>query len=289
MNKESNIRDSKELMDLLTLEQIDKYIFRGNNFKTPWNRVFGGQVLAQAIHAAYATMIEGRLLHSMHAYFILAGDINIPIIYQVENLRDGGSFSTRRVTASQNGKAIFILSASFQKSQSGLDHQINMPEVIAPEHLPSDTEIIASFKDKAPALFASLNYERPIEFRPVTNYLELLSKDNEPYQNIWFRAKGENTFDIEMHHQILAYASDYNLLMTATLPHRTQLRKVTPFLASLDHAIWIHRSFDINDWLLYSIDSPSTSNSRGFTRGNIFNKEGDLVASVTQEGLIRIN
>ncbi len=279
----------KDLEELLTLEQIEVNIFRGQNFKAPWKRVFGGQVLAQSINAAYRTVPEERFMHSMHAYFILAGDIELPIVYEVDVVRDGGSFTTRRVVAIQKGRPIFIMAASFQAKQEGSDHQIEMPKVTGPEHLLSDHDILESIKFKFPSAYAAYMHERPIEFRPVENYGPLLTKDGEPFQHIWFRAKGEVNHGLRMQHQILAYASDYNLLTTATLPHREKLNKSKSFLASLDHAMWIHREFDISKWHLYALDSPSASNSRGFTRGNIFNQEGKLVASVVQEGLIRLN
>ncbi|WP_235296355.1 acyl-CoA thioesterase [Portibacter marinus] len=278
----------KELEDLLSLEQIEVNIFRGQNFRSPWKRVFGGQVLAQSIHAAYRTVPEDRFLHSMHAYFILAGDIDMPIVYEVDVVRDGGSFTTRRVVAIQKGRPIFIMAASFQLEQDGVNHQIEMPEVKGPENLISDHEIIESIKDEFPKIYAAYNHDRPIEFRPVENFGPLLQQNGEPYQHIWFRAKGEVSGGLSRHHEVLAYASDYNLLTTATLPHRVKLNTNKSFLASLDHGMWIHRKFDISKWHLYALDSPSASNSRGFTRGNIFNTEGKLVASVVQEGLIRI-
>ena len=277
----------KELQDLLNLEQIEVNIFRGQNFMSPWKRVFGGQVLAQATHAAYRTVPEDRYLHSMHAYFILAGDIEMPIVYEVDVVRDGGSFTTRRVVAIQKGRPIFIMAASFQLKQDGINHQIEMPDVPGPDGLPSDHEIIESIKYKFPKAYDAYNHDRPIEFRPVENYGPLLQRDSVPFQHIWFRVKGEVKGGLARHHEILTYASDYNLLTTATLPHREMLNRGKTFMASLDHGMWIHRDFDISKWHLYALDSPSASNSRGFTRGNIFDTDGNLVASVVQEGLIR--
>ncbi|GLR17125.1 acyl-CoA thioesterase [Portibacter lacus] len=278
----------KELEALLNLEQIEVNIFRGQNFMSPWKRVFGGQVLAQSVNAAYRTVPEDRFLHSMHAYFILAGDISMPIVYEVDVVRDGGSFTTRRVVAIQKGRPIFIMAASFQLKQDGFEHQITMPDVTKPENLISDHEIIESIKETFPKAYAAYNHDRPIEFRPVENYGPLLQKNSEPFQHIWFRAKGDVGPKLSKHHEILAYASDYNLLTTATLPHREVLNHEKSFLASLDHAMWIHQEFDISQWHLYSLDSPSASNSRGFTRGNIFSQDGRLVASVVQEGLMRV-
>lgn len=282
------MKDIKALEALLELEQIEVNIFRGQNFKTPWGRVFGGQVLAQSLNAAYRTVPDDRFAHSLHAYFILGGDISMPIVYEVDIVRDGGSFTTRRVVAIQKGRPIFVMAASFQLEQEGFDHQIEMPDVPGPESLASDIEIIESIKDKHPKLYQAFNHDRPIEFRPVENYGPLLMKDSKPFQHIWFKGKGDFEFDLRMHHQILAYSSDYNLLTTATLPHRQEMSGKRAFMASLDHAMWIHRKIDISEWHLYALDSPSASNSRGFTRGNIFNQAGQLVASVVQEGLVRI-
>ncbi len=282
------MENAKELEELLNLEQIELNIFRGQNFMSPWKRVFGGQVLSQSIHAAYRTVPENRYLHSMHAYFILAGDINMPIVYEVDVVRDGGSFTTRRVRAIQKGRPIFITAASFQLEQEGINHQIEMPDVPSPETLLSDMEIIEGIRKKFPKMYEKHNYKRPIEFRPVEDFGRLLQQDGKPFQHIWFRAKGEVKAGLRFHHEVLAYASDYNLLTTATLPHRETLNSGKNFLASLDHAMWIHRRFDISKWHLYALDSPSASNSRGFTRGNIFNQGGELVASVVQEGLIRM-
>ena len=278
----------RELEELLELEQIEVNIFRGQNFKTPWGRVFGGQVLAQSVNAAYRSVPEDRFMHSMHAYFILGGDISMPIIYNVDIVRDGGSFTTRRVTAVQKGRPIFVMSASYQLEQNGANHQIEMPKVKPPEDLPTDMKVIESIKDKFPKAYAAYHHARPIEFRSVEPYGPLLQQNSQPFQHIWFRAKGEISMGIRMQHQVLAYASDYNLLTTATLPHREEMVGKKSFMASLDHAMWIHRPFDISEWHLYALDSPSASNSRGFTRGNIFNIDGKLIASVVQEGLVRI-
>lgn len=276
----------EELLDLLALEEIDLNLYRGQNYLSPWGRVFGGQVLGQALHAAYETVPDNRIAHSLHGYFILTGDISKPIVYDMETLRDGGSFTTRRVTAKQNGKAIFNMAASFKTPKTGLNHQISMPEVPSPESLKSDIEIYQDLKDSHPKLFKSLTNERPIEFRPVENYSFLNPTKEEPYRHVWLKAKGSLPDDIRVHQEILAYASDYNLLGTALLPHRDVAVPGTYFMASLDHAMWFHRPFRVDEWLLYVLDSPSASNSLGFTRGSIFNQSGELVASVTQEGLM---
>jgi len=279
----------KELLDLITLEQIDVNLFRGSNYATPWKRVFGGQVLGQALHAAYQTVPEDRFAHSMHGYFILAGNIDIPIIYEVDTIRDGGSFTTRRVVAKQKGKAIFNMSASFQLQQDGFDHQVTMPNVLPPEVLLPDYEQIKELEKTNPDLHKRLTsiHPNPIEFRPVENLLKMVGRTARPYRHIWIKSKEKVTLDLPMQQQILAYASDYNLLSTATLPHQDKMSQSKIFFASLDHAMWFHRDFRIDDWLLYAMDSPSASNARGFSRGKIFNQEGILVASVVQEGLMR--
>ena len=276
-----------ELVDLLNLEKIEENIFRGQNYQAPWNRVFGGQVLAQSLYAAYQTVPEDRFVHSLHGYFILTGDISKPIIYHVDRIRDGGSFTTRRVVAIQNGRAIFNMSASFQLIQESFDHQIPMPKVLPPEESVSEEKIANTFKEEAPEIYRRLTRSRPIEFRRADNFRPLEAKNIPPFQHVWFKGKGMLPKDKRLHQAALAYASDYNLLGTALLPHREQIDINKIFLASLDHAMWFHRDFDMDDWLLYAIDSPSASNSRGFTSGKIFNQQGVLVASVAQEGLIR--
>ena len=278
---------SQELIDLLTLEKIEENIYRGQNYKAPWKRVFGGQVLAQALYACQRTVPEERLVHSMHAYFILAGDTGQPIIYDVDRIRDGGSFSTRRVVAIQKGTPIFSMGASFQKAQDGLDHQISMPDVPAPDTLVSDEKLAEVFKEAAPEIYRSLTFPRPLEFRPVEKLNPLSGQEYPPTRHVWIKARGKMPDDLRLHQAVLAYASDYNLLTTATLPHWNKVMPNELFIASLDHGMWFHRNFRIDEWLLYALDSPSASNERGFTRGNIFNQEGQLVASVVQEGLIR--
>ena len=223
----------------------------------------------------------------MHAYFILAGDLKEPITFEVDPIRNGGSFSTRRVIAMQKGKAIFNMSASFQLEEKGLNHQITMPNVMFPESLANDQEIAKSYGDKIPKSLRNLLQNRPIEFRPVERINLVSSENHAPFRHIWMRAKGPVPNDLGTHQRLLAYASDYNLLTTAMLPHRDKINFNQMQIASLDHTMWFHRSFRIDDWLLYALDSPSASNARGFTRGNIFSKQGILVASVAQEGLIR--
>ena len=275
-----------ELISHISLEQIEENIFRGASKEIGSKRVFGGQVLAQALRAATQTVPEERMAHSLHAYFILPGDTSAPIIYNVDRTRDGKSFTTRRVRAVQHGQDIFVMAASFQKRQKGLEHQIPMPNVPDPDALITDQELAAKFGDSVPEAVIRMLRERPIEFKPVEIPDLLTRVKNMPFQHVWLRAKGAIDEDQGMHQQVLAYASDYNLLTTAMRPHEVSIQDVQ--LASLDHAMWFHRDFRADDWLLYALESPSASNSRGFTRGNVFTRDGKLVASVVQEGLIRM-
>lgn len=280
----------KELIKLLTLEKINDHSYVGHSYATPWRRVFGGQVLGQALHAAYQTVPEDRFAHSMHGYFILAGDVDKVITYEVEPIRDGGSFSTRRVVAYQEGVAIFTMAASFQLRQEGISHQITIPNVLPPHALLNDYEQIQHLRTDNPALYQRLTIIHPnaIEFRPVENIYKGQLGAQRPYRHVWFKAREEVTLDLPMQHQLLAFASDYNLLTTSVVPHMDELERSKLFFASLDHAIWFHRDFRIDKWLLYAIDSPSAGGSRGFCRGNIFTEEGELIASVVQEGLVRV-
>jgi len=279
-----------ELIKLITLEKINDHTYIGKNYKAPWGRVFGGQVLAQSLHAAYQTVPEDRVAHSMHGYFILGGNIDVPIKYEVDIIRDGGSFTTRRVVAFQNEKAIFNMSASFQLKQDGVDHQISMPNVLPPEELMSSHKQIEQFKTVIPDTYKRYKAFLPkiFEFKPVDNMLTKLVKNSPPFDNIWFKTTEKLATNIPLQHQLLAYASDYNILRPASMPHREFLNSKEVFYTSLDHALWFHRDFDISEWLLYAIDSPSASNSRGFSRGSIFDTNGNLIASVAQEGLMRI-
>lgn len=289
MEKPNEIIDCVDkLLQAIALEQLDNNLFRGFSHDMGSPNVYGGQVLSQALDAAIQTIPKDRLVHSLHSYFILPGDLSKPIIYQVLIIRNGGSFSTRRVTAMQNGKAIFILAASFQLEQSGLAHQIEMPPTTPPGELQSDIALMTQFKDQIPKSFKNFLRPRPIEFRPVNPLSFILPQKQEPKRNIWMRANGKVPKEVTVQQRILAYASDYNLLVTALLPHqhKTDISKLQ--LASLDHAMWFHRPFNISNWLLYELDSPSASNTRGFTRGSIYTEDGYLVASVVQEGLMRM-
>lgn len=281
------MKSIKELIELVELKQLEPNIYLGQNYQAPWNRVFGGQVLSQALSAAYKTVPPDRFAHSMHAYFLLAGDISIPIHYEVDDVRDGGSFTTRRVVAKQNEAAIFITSISFQIRQEGFEHQIDMPNVVDPDGLKNDEDIANKYKLFVPQNVLQSIKERPFEFRPVEKLNVFDRTTKPPYKHIWFKAKEKVEGDLRLHQKLLAYVSDYNLLTTATLPHAKGPIPTGLFMASLDHAMWFHRDFRIDEWLLYALDSPSASNTRGFTRGNIFTQKGKLVASVVQEGLIR--
>ena len=280
---------SDELIDLLTLKRKGENHFEGQNYKTAWGRVFGGQVLGQSLHAAYQTVPKDRIAHSMHGYFILGGDINLPIDYHVDTIRDGRSFTTRRVVAFQNGKAIFNMAASFHINEKGESHQINMPNVLTPDLLLTDIQQAERLQHKDPERFLRIMKAHPqiFEFKPVDKAIYLQTQNSAPFAHIWFRIKEKIQVDLSFQHQILAFASDYSLLLTATLPHRENLNNSKMYYASLDHALWFHREYKIDDWLLYVIESPSASNARGFSRGSIFNKKGIMVASVTQEGLMR--
>lgn len=278
----------EELINLIGLEKTGENTFEGQNFQTSWGRVFGGQVLAQSLHAAYQTVPEDRFAHSLHGYFILGGNLELPIRYEVDIIRNGKSFTTRRVVAFQEGRAIFNMSASFQLLQSGVDHQFSMPNYIPPEKLLSDLEQL-ELQQTDPQVFEQFKKIKPevIEFRPVEK-LTLRDDVNAPAEsNYWFRSKEPTPFGMALQHQLLAYISDYGLLRTATLPHKKELSQGPTFYTSIDHALWFHRPFSLDQWLLYAMDSPSASNSRGFSRGSIFDREGLLVASTAQEGLIR--
>ena len=270
----------QEVTKLLALEKIEENIFRGQNYKTPWNRVFGGQVLAQALHAAYETVPADRFVHSLHGYFILAGDIDVPIVFDVDRIRDGGSFTTRRVVAIQKGRPIFNMSASFQLEQAGFEHQIPMPTVPPPDQVLPDEQL------KGARRYST--HSRPMEFRTVEKVDSANEGGPTTFRHIWLKAKGDMPDDKRAHQEVLAYASDYHLLGTSTLPHQGEMSMENMFMASLDHAMWFHRDFRVDEWLLYAMDSPSSSNARGFSRGNIFTQDGQLVASVVQEGLMRL-
>ena len=281
--------DLTSLISLIELEKKDNHHFVGQNYKTAWGRVFGGQVLGQSLHAAYQTVSNDRIAHSMHGYFILGGDINIPIDFHVDAIRNGRSFTTRRVVAYQNGKAIFNMAASFHLNEKGVDHQITMPNVLTPEILLTDIQQAEPLKENDPERYQRLMIAHPqvFEFRPVGKAIYLETENKPPQSHIWFKTKEKIRANTSLKHQLLAFASDYSLLLSATLPHRKDFESQKIYYASLDHALWFHRDFEIDDWLLYSIESPSASNGRGYARGSIFDRSGKMVASVAQEGLMR--
>ena len=276
------------LMKTLDLERIEQNLYRGQSPDVGWQRVFGGQVVGQALVAAQRTVDKERHVHSLHGYFMRPGDPTVPIIYNVERIRDGGSFTTRRVVAIQHGKAIFSMSASFQAMEPGLDHQIEMPDVPKPEELASEKELAKQFIEFAPEPVRKYwERDRPIELRPISLEHYISKKKLEPVQNIWIRATGKIPDDPALHQAVLAYASDMTLLDTSLFAHGRAVFDPKLQVASLDHAIWFHRPINMEEWYLYSQDSPNSSGARGFTRGSIFSSDGVLVASVTQEGLIR--
>jgi acyl-CoA thioesterase-2 len=277
-----------DLLDLLDLEPLEVNIYRGRNRDIGTGRVFGGQVLSQALVAARRTVDEPREAHSVHGYFILPGDLAAPIVYFVDRLRDGASFSTRQVTAIQHGRAIFSLSASFQIAERGYEHQSPMPNVPPPEELVNELELIRGMADRIPeAMRKVITQDRPIDFRPVSPIDPFKPEKREPVRHLWLRAIDRLPDDTLIHQAVLAYASDYGLLGTALLPHGVAPRSPALQIATLDHAFWAHRPFRADEWLLYTMDSPVAAGARGFTRGTFYTRDGQLIASVAQEGLIR--
>ena len=277
----------QDLLAILDLEVLEQNLFRGRSPQVGWQRVFGGQVIGQALVAASRT-VEGRSPHSLHGYFLLPGDPKVPIIYDVERIRDGRSFTTRRVKAIQHGQPIFTLSASFHIDESGLSHQMAMPDVAKPDQLPSESDIRERVMPLMPdPVRAYFERERPIELRPV-EFKRYMTRDGlDPYFNVWIRATGTLPEDPAIHQAVLAYASDMTLLDSTLVAHGRTVFEREIQAASLDHALWFHRPFRADDWLLYAQDSPFAGGARGFARGSIFTSDGVLVASVAQEGLIR--
>jgi len=277
----------EKLVEVLKLKQLNDSTFEGCSEDLGYKNVFGGQVCGQAMMAAYQT-VDGLIAHSMHGYFLRAGDHSLPIQYEAQVIRDGGTFSARRIIAKQYDKEIFTLNISFQKPESGFDHQFDMPETTDPEVLLSELEMRRRFKHLIPEkLREQFTRDRPIEIRPV-NPINYSNPDiRAPYKQNWFRAVSKLPDDLILHQCILAYSSDFGLLGTSMLPHGVSFAQKGMQVASLDHSIWFHRPFRVDDWLLYDMDSPSASQGRGFNRGNIYNQQGALVASVCQEALIR--
>ena len=277
-----------DLLKLLELERIEENIFRGESRDIGSAQVFGGQVLGQALSAAHDT-VDSRRAHSLHAYFLRRGDVRAPIVYEVDRARDGGSFSVRRVVAIQHGRPIFNLAASFQKPEDGLEHQAAMPDVRGPNGLQDVTEVSPQILKRIPEKMRRyLTDKRPFEFRPVrpTNFTE--PEKLPPVKHVWIRAVDRLPDDYNLHRNLLAYVSDYELLGTSTLPHGLVFGRGNVLMASLDHALWFHRHARVDEWLLYSFDSPNASGARGFARGQFFTEDGQLIASTAQEGLVRV-
>jgi acyl-CoA thioesterase II len=276
-----------DLLSLLELEQLEVNLFRGESRDIGSPQVFGGQVLGQALTAASAT-VEERVVHSLHAYFLRRGDFNAPIVYQVDRSLDGHSFSNRRVVAIQHGEQIFNMAASFQVLEEGFEHQVAMPQVAPPESLPDTSRPAPELLERMPPrLRRMFELPRPFEFR-LAPLLDA-SPPNGPRRAVWFRAVDRLPAGERLHRCLLAYVSDYFLLETATLPHGISVMSISAvMMASLDHAMWFHRPLRVDDWLLYHIDSPSASGARGFARAGVFSRDGRLVASTAQEGLVRM-
>jgi acyl-CoA thioesterase-2 len=278
-----------QLLTILDLEKLEENLFRGTSPSAGWQRVYGGQVLGQALIAAVRTVPDDRLAHSAHAYFLIGGDPKVPLVYDVERMRDGGSFSTRRVKAIQHGRPIFALTASFHKTEPGLDHGTPMPDgVPAPEDLPTEKDLLQRLIPHLPENMRSYwERDRPIELRLVDPSRYFDRKPRAPLQMVWMRATGRLPDNPAFHQCVLAYASDFTLLDTALIPHGRMSFDPDVQLASLDHAMWFHRPFRADEWLLYVQDSPSAYGARGLTRGSVFTRDGTLVATVAQEGLTR--
>jgi acyl-CoA thioesterase-2 len=274
-----------ELLKILDLERIEDNLFRGESRDVGAPQVFGGQVLGQALVAASRT-VEGRQVHSLHAYFLRRGDLSVPIVFEVDRSRDGGSFTSRRVVAIQHGQPILTMSASFQVDEPGLDHQAPMPAAPPPESLRDlaalEAEVVERMPHKVTGYFRN---QRPFEFRAVSPD-DYLTRGKRPASKlVWFRVVGELPDHQALHRCLLTYVSDYHLLPTATMPHGVNILELQ--VASIDHAIWFHRDLRVDEWMLYAIESPSASGARGLSRGSIYSRDGLLVASVAQEGLIR--
>ncbi|WP_315708088.1 acyl-CoA thioesterase II [Brenneria uluponensis] len=278
----------QNLLNLLNLEKLEEGLFRGQSEDLGLRQVFGGQVVGQALSAAKQTVPIERFVHSFHCYFLLPGNSQKPIIYDVEKLRDGNSFSTRRIRAIQNGRPIFYMTASFQNREVGFEHQNVMPQVPLPEGLLSEQEIIRSISHLLPEQFSDkFTRERPIEIRPVKFHSPFKGEVEKPFRNVWCKANGDMPDDERTHQYLLGYTSDCNFLLTALQPHGVGFLEPGMQVATIDHSMWFHRPFRLDDWLLYSVESTSASGSRGFVRGQFYSRDGVLVASSVQEGVIR--
>ena len=279
----------EELLSLLELERIEENLFRGESQDLGFRALFGGQVLGQGLSAASRTVETARKAHSLHAYFLRAGDASLPVVYMVDRVRDGGSFTTRRVVAIQKGQPILTMMASFQLGEEGFTHGDGMPQVPPPEDLVDEhTDWTRNLERIPEPLRERLTAERPLEFRQVEPLDPFHPEVRAPQRAVWFRARGKLPDDPQVHRYLLAYASDYSLLGVALQPHGVSFVTRRLQLASIDHALWFHDELRLDDWLLYTMDSPWAGNGRGLTRGRIFSRDGRLVASVTQEGLMRM-
>ena len=277
-----------DLLRLLELEQLEVNLFRGESRDTGSTQVFGGQVLSQALTAAYATVDPRRMVHSLHAYFLRRGDFNARIVYSVDRSRDGQSFSNRRIVAIQHGEPIFNMTASFQVMEPGLEHQLEMPDVPPPEALPDQASLSPELMEKLPERMQRfLKRPTPFEFRHVQSFDVWQSVSAPPRRQGWLKSVEALPDDEALHRCLLAYVSDVHLLGTTLLPHGGVASTERTIMASIDHAMWFHRRVRVDDWLLYDIDSPSASGARGFARANLYTRDGVLVASTAQEGLIR--
>jgi acyl-CoA thioesterase-2 len=277
-----------KLVELLTLDKLEEGLFRGQSWDLGFRALFGGQVLGQALAAAQLTLPAGRITHSFHSYFLLPGDANKPVVFDVENVRDGRSFSTRRIKAIQNGKNIFYMTASFQMPEQGLEHQYaEMPKVPQPEEIETDNKVFGTTKDMPESMRESIGYHKPIDMRTVDFVDPAKAIVKEPKRYIWMKAQEVLSGNINLNQVMLAYASDYHFLPTALHPHGVSTKDKNLRMATIDHSMWFHHAFDFDDWLLYCVESPFTGGARGLVRGQFFNREGKLVASTMQEGLVR--
>ncbi|MDU7837406.1 MAG: acyl-CoA thioesterase II [Pantoea sp.] len=278
----------QNLLNLLNLEKLEEGLFRGQSEDLGLRQVFGGQVVGQALYAAKQTVPEERIIHSFHSYFLRPGDSKKGIIYDVETLRDGKSFSARRVSAVQNGQPIFYMTASFQAPETGFEHQNVMPEVPGPETLASEQDLAQKMAHLLPEkVREKFIAERPLEIRPVQIHNPLKGRVDEPVRQVWIRANGGLPADLRIHQYLLGYASDLNFLPVALQPHGKGFLEADMQVATIDHSMWFHRPFNFSDWLLYSVVSTSASGARGFVRGEFYNQQGVLVASTVQEGVMR--
>ena len=278
----------QDLIGLLGLERIEENIFRGDSRDIGSPQVFGGQVVGQALSAAQRT-VDGRVAHSLHAYFLRRGDVHAPIVYEVDRARDGGSFSNRRVVAIQHGRPILNLAASFQNPEQGLEHHFTKPDVPGPDGLKNLTEAAEDMTEIIPSKIRRyLTHKRPFEFRHVEPVSFINKEKLPPRKHVWIRAVDALPDDPVLHQNLLTYVSDHELIGTATLPHGQSFEHHNVIMASLDHALWFHHEVHVDEWLLYAMDSPSSSGARGFARGQFFTEDGRLVASTAQEGLMRV-